>query len=44
LVAEGEVRLHRECRKFWLKAHPQPRGAAIACVQITEVVATETLQ
>jgi hypothetical protein len=44
LVAQGEVRLHRECRKFWLRDHPQPKGAVIACVQITEVPGTETLQ
>jgi hypothetical protein len=43
MLAEGPTWLHRECRKFWLKDHPQPRGAAIACVQITEVAATETL-
>jgi hypothetical protein len=44
LAVGGEVRLHRECRKFWLKDHPQPRGAAIACVQIAELPATGTPQ
>lgn len=24
-VVEGEVRLHRECLRFWLKDHPQPQ-------------------
>ena len=44
LVAEGEVRLHRECRRFWLRDHPQPKGTVIPCVQIAEVAATGTLQ
>jgi hypothetical protein len=44
LVAEGEVRLHRECCRFWLRDHPQPKGTVIPCVQITEVAATGTLQ
>ena len=44
LVAEGEVRLHRECRRFWLRDHPQPKGTVIPCVHITEVAATGTLQ
>jgi hypothetical protein len=44
LVAEGVVRLHKECRRFWLREHPQPRGAVIACVHITELPATGTLQ
>ena len=45
-MVEGEVRLHRECVRFWLKAHPQPKGRAIPLVQITGVAApgTETLQ
>jgi uncharacterized protein DUF3631 len=36
LVVEGEVRLHRECVRFWLKSHPQPKGRLIPLVQITE--------
>jgi len=40
LVAEGKVRLHRECRRFWLCDHPQPKGTVIPCVQIAEVAAT----
>jgi hypothetical protein len=44
LVAEGEVRLHKECRRFWLTDHPQPKGAVIACVQIAELPATGTPQ
>jgi hypothetical protein len=43
LVAEGEVRLHRECRRFWLRDHPQPKDTVIACVHITEAV-TRALQ
>ena len=41
LVAEGEVRLHRECLRFWLKSHPQPTGRPIPLIQITEVPRTD---
>jgi hypothetical protein len=45
VAAEGVVRLHKECRRFWLAEHPQPNGRAIPCVQIREVSAgTETIQ
>jgi hypothetical protein len=44
LVAEGEVRLHRECRRFWLRDHPQPKDTVIACVHITELPAMRTVQ
>jgi hypothetical protein len=27
LVTEGVVRLHHECRRFWLREHPQPKAA-----------------
>src|SRR5262245_45706373 len=43
-MVEGTVRLHRQCVRFWLKAHPQPKGRPIALVQITELPATGTLQ
>ena len=44
MAAEGPVWLHTECRRFWLRANPQPKGAVIACVRIAEVVATGTLR
>jgi hypothetical protein len=37
LVAEGEIPLHRECLRFWLKDHPQPTERAIPLIQITEI-------
>ena len=37
-VADGRtVLLHPECRKFWLKANPQPAGAVLAAVMISEI-------
>jgi hypothetical protein len=36
---EGEARLHPECRRFWLRDHPQPRGSIIPCVDISEIPA-----
>jgi hypothetical protein len=39
-MTEGGVRLHRECVRFWLREHPQPRGVIIPLVQITKVPGT----
>ena len=46
VAAQGVVRLHRQCLRFWFADHAQPQGAVIASVLIAEVIApgTETLQ
>jgi hypothetical protein len=36
MVAEGPTWLHRECRRFWLRDHPQRKGAVIASVRSVE--------
>jgi hypothetical protein len=46
VAAQGVVRLHKVCRPFWFKEHPQAQGTVIASVQISELIApsTDTLQ
>src|SRR5262249_29764614 len=36
-TTEGSIPLHRECRRFWFKRHPQPKGRATAAVHIREI-------
>jgi Protein of unknown function (DUF3631) len=37
-TADGRtVLLHPECRKFWLRANPQPEGSVLAAVMISEI-------
>ena len=38
MTADGRtVLLHPECRRFWLKANPQPEGSVLAAVTISEI-------
>ena len=34
---EGIIPLHRECRPFWFRRHPQPKGTVVTCVTIETV-------
>jgi hypothetical protein len=39
MAADGPAQLHRECRRFWFKAHPQPKGRTIGSVLVREIAA-----